>query len=199
MIDRRVANDMSAAFGTPRGMSAKRDMGLAGRTLQRTMGAVTSNPLNSTRDNLSFAAVEPGLMVGAASAVDAASSAAVYAYPMNLSLSERLLSMAQPKAGQFDRMDEPSQRKGQFDIDSEALVRLQLDVNDYIESLDARLRGLVTHPNTALAKRMRDTSNVPLSFSYFRLQQKMMRLSGDLTMDKERAMLTKLANALSVE
>jgi hypothetical protein len=189
-------------MSTPRGVALSRDMSLASRTLQRAgapspAAAAAGGAPSGTGQNYMTAA-DPGLLQGMHSATDARGlhDVACPIYPMNLTATERLMSQVEQNYEQAS-YGMGAHTAPSVDLGSESLYRLQLDVNDYIENLDARMRHVVQAPNAALAKRMRETSNVPLSFLYFRLQQRMMKLSGDLTADRERVMLNRLASALS--
>jgi hypothetical protein len=206
-------------MSTPRGLAVQRDMALAGRTLQRSgvaannSTAAAGGPMSTSfnRPGGSASASAPPMMSSSSVAFGTAAagllhaddvdvqqaSTAVHPYPMNLSLSDRLLKAVEEQQQDRAGYGMTGRPAPSLELGSESLYRMQLDVNDYIDSLDARLRGLVQNPNAALAKRLRDTSSVPLSFMYFRLQQKMLRLSGDLSVERERAMLNKLASALS--
>ena len=162
---------------------------LAQRTPAPTRGGSDLSTLSRPSGNPNEGALE-GLMRGGVPQLGADGSTAIF--PMGLSATESLLRGVDERM--YDKSEGP---RGSMELGSEKLYSLQLEVNDYIESLDSRLRSVTANPNAALAKRLRDTSNVPLSFAYFRLQQKMLRLSGDLTSERERMMLNRLASALS--
>ena len=187
-------------YSAARDFDSSRDLSLAARTLSRTANAaphasLSSIPAPGGQPNV--LAME-GLLQGQREVDGTAQRAsACPVFPMNLSVTDRLLQHVEAQQSSGHASDRDPTRGPSIDLSSDALYRLQLDVNDYIEGLDSRLRGLVKNPNAALAKRMRQTSNVPLSFAYFRLQQKMLRLSGDLDAQREREMLNRLASALS--
>lgn len=82
---------------------------------------------------------------------------------------------------------------GAMDLGTEKLTQLQLDTAEYVENLDSMLRHLYQQPNAKLSRRLRETSEVPLTFMYFRVQQQMLKMTGDLSIEKERQMLNKLA------
>lgn len=76
----------------------------------------------------------------------------------------------------------------------ERLSRLQVQLDDYISMLDSTLRNLTQHQSAKLAKAMRDVKDEPVTFQFFRVQQRLMKLSGDHTVERERVMLAKLAS-----
>jgi hypothetical protein len=76
----------------------------------------------------------------------------------------------------------------------ERLARLQVQIDDYISMLDSTLRNLTNHTSAKLAKQMRDSKEEPVAFQFFRVQQRLMKLAGDHTVDREREMLSKLAS-----
>lgn len=76
----------------------------------------------------------------------------------------------------------------------ERLSRLQVQLDDYISMLDSTLRNLTAHQSAKLAKQMRDSKDEPVTFQFFRVQQRLMKLSGDHTVEREREMLNKLAS-----
>jgi hypothetical protein len=82
------------------------------------------------------------------------------------------------------------------DLNHDRLVQLQLDVSDYVSGLDETLRNLHQRRNSRLVRRLKAESGAPLSFLYFRVQQEMLRLSGDLTIARERETLSKLTKLL---
>jgi hypothetical protein len=73
------------------------------------------------------------------------------------------------------------------------LLKLQLQVDDYLAMLDATLRNLTAESSAKLARQMRDAKDEPLTFQYFRVQQRLMKLTGEHTLEKERQMLSTLA------
>ena len=82
------------------------------------------------------------------------------------------------------------------DLNHDRLVQLQLDTADYVGSLDHILRNLHEHKNSRLVRRLKEASGVPLSFLYFRTQQEMLKLTGDLTTQRERETLNTLTSLL---
>lgn len=92
--------------------------------------------------------------------------------------------------------DSTSASTSRVDIDTEELMALQLEVSDYVATLDRTLRDLTAYPNAKLAKRLRETSDIPCTFLYFRTQQAMLKLSGDHTIQEERRMLARLSELL---
>lgn len=176
-----------------RAMGAERDMSLAERTLQRAGRSPNASmrgvsPARSAAGGIQAAAVhhaDPGLLHGAHD-----SEPTSVTFPFNLSATEKLLRQTGNDA------NAPSGRPA-VDLGVEALLHLQVEVSDYLDNLDATLRNLFADPNAAVAKRLRETSDVPLTFAYFRVQQRMMRITGDLTVERERHLLGKLASMLS--
>jgi len=76
----------------------------------------------------------------------------------------------------------------------ERLARLQVQIDDYITMLDSTLHNLTNHQSAKLAKQMRDSKEEPVAFQFFRVQQRLMKLAGDHTVEREREMLSKLAS-----
>jgi hypothetical protein len=75
----------------------------------------------------------------------------------------------------------------------ERLARLQVQIDDYIAMLDGTVRNVTQHQSAKLAKQMRDSKEEPVAFQFFRVQQRLMKLAGEHTVDREREMLSKLA------
>ncbi len=83
-----------------------------------------------------------------------------------------------------------------LDLNEDQLTKLHLDVSDYVDSLHRTLRDMYAQPNAKLSRRLRETSDIPAIFLYFRTQQAMLRLTGDLSVAEERNMLHRLSELL---
>ena len=75
----------------------------------------------------------------------------------------------------------------------ERLSRLQVQIDDYISMLDSTLRNVTANQSAKLARQMRESKEEPVAFQYFRVQQRLMKLSQDWTVERERSMLSSLA------
>lgn len=109
--------------------------------------------------------------------------------PFHLDLGERLLSSAASTSANQGNISAIHLTKDQ-------LLQLQLETTDYIENLDLTLRTLFSHDNSKLRQTLVNSSEMPLTFMYLRLQQQMLKLSGDNSSKRERATLNKLAQLL---
>ena len=106
-------------------------------------------------------------------------------FPMNLDAARALFEGRTTAQGAQNEGDTFSR---------ERLARLQVQLDDYISMLDSTLRNLNGHQSARLAKQMREAREEPVAFQFFRVQQRLMKLSGDHTVDRERQMLAKLAS-----
>jgi hypothetical protein len=105
-------------------------------------------------------------------------------YPLNLDAARQIFEGRTPGQG--------AQHEGDS-FSRERLARLQVQIDDYVALLDSNLRNLTAHQSHKLSKQMRDSKEEPVAFQFFRVQQKLMKLSGDHTVEREREMLSKLA------
>ena len=186
-----------------RALDASRDMGLAERTLRRGVGSHIDSAYGDPRSASAYRGgadisdAHPGLFAaeqfsGMHGGMGGVPGGAPFnpIYPMNVDVTAKLLqAVDDPASGVHGSA--PT-----VNLSPDALLKLQLDVSDYIGMLDNTLRSMFTQPNARLAARIRETSDVPLTFLYFRTQQKMLKLTGDLSVQRERDLLAKLANIL---
>lgn len=130
-------------------------------------------------------------------------------FPFNLELGRQLISAGDgammsgghqsgpPMARYNDSMPSAAGPGGPtVDLNEDQLTKLQLDVSDYVDSIDRTLRDMTALPNAKLSRRMRETADIPLTFLYFRTQQTMMKLTGTLNIQEERRLLQKLSSLL---
>lgn len=115
--------------------------------------------------------------------------------PFNLGVVPTL-SVADPN-DPFEAQNNTATHTGlSVDLNHERLVQLQLDASDYVSGLDHTLTNLHEHGNSRLVRRLKEASGVPLTFLYFRTQQELLKLSGDLTIQRERDTLNKLTSLM---
>ena len=86
--------------------------------------------------------------------------------------------------------------KGEATLDRAQVLEVQAGLHDYVANLDHVLRTLFVADNAKVARRKKQTSNVPVSFLYFRVQQQLLALANEQTLQKEKDMLSNLASLL---
>lgn len=106
--------------------------------------------------------------------------------PLSLSAGEALLQGGSNERGANSALS----------LGKEQVAKLQLDALDYVDHLDSTLRDLFAHDNLRLHRTLMEMADVPNTFQFLRLQQKMMRLSGDHSIQRDRANLARLAELL---
>jgi hypothetical protein len=109
-------------------------------------------------------------------------------FPMNLDLSERLLAGAAASGA--------SGSISNINLGRDQLHQLQVEATEYVDSLDLTLKTMFSHDNSRLRQTIANTSDIPLTFMFLRLQQQMMKLSGDFNGQREREALHRLATLL---
>jgi hypothetical protein len=128
-------------------------------------------------------------------------------YPMNLDITQALLKNMGGLAGDAEALDATVASASQMplpsdgpsvDVGPDNMLKLQMDVADYVDNLDNVLRNMFAEPNAKLHYQLKQAEGTPPTFSYFATQKKMMRLTGDLNAASERALLTSLATTLGV-
>lgn len=112
--------------------------------------------------------------------------------PFNIGIAEKLLAAAERQMQGADKV--PPVSAITFTMDQ--LVTLQQESTEYVEGLSGTLRGLFAEDNSKVRKRLATLADTPLTFQYFRLQQQVMQLSGDYSLQKDKEMLTRLAALL---
>jgi hypothetical protein len=115
------------------------------------------------------------------------SSHADMIFPMNLDLSERLLAGAASNG---------AASISSVNLGKEQLHQLQVEATEYIDNLDLTLRTMFANDNSRLRQTIVNTSDMPLTFLFFRLHQQMLKLSGDYNGQREREALHRLATLL---
>ena len=108
--------------------------------------------------------------------------------PFNLAEAAKLLS-----SGLDSQQRQPL---SSLSFSKEQLMQLHLEASEYVENLDTTLRSLFANDNAKLRKRIVDTSNIPSTFLYMRLQQQMLALTGDNSLAKQRETLANLAQLM---
>lgn len=109
-------------------------------------------------------------------------------FPMNLDLSERLLAGAATNGA--------AASISSVNLGKEQLHQLQVEATEYIDNLDLTLRTMFANDNSRLRQTIVNTSDMPLTFLFFRLHQQMLKLSGDYNGQREREALHRLATLL---
>ena len=112
--------------------------------------------------------------------------------PFNISIAEKLLGAAERQMQSADRV--PPVSSVTFSVDQ--LVALQHEATEYVDGLSSTLKTLFGDDNNRVRKRLGDLADTPLTFQYFRLQQQMMQLSGDYSLQRDKEMLHRLASLL---
>ena len=118
--------------------------------------------------------------------------------PFSLTPAEALLQQPSTQGGgKNERVGPTSATTGAaLSLGKEQVAKLQLDCLDYVDHLDSTLRDLFAHDNLRLHRTLIDMADVPNTFQFLRLQQKMMRLSGDHSIQRDRGNLARLAELL---
>lgn len=109
-------------------------------------------------------------------------------FPMNLDLSERLIAGAAASGA--------SASVSSVTLGKEQLHQLQVETTEYVDNLDLTLRTMFANDNSRLRQTIVNTSDMPLTFLFFRLHQQMLKLSGDYSGQREREALHRLATLL---
>lgn len=122
--------------------------------------------------------------------------------PFHLDLSEQLLSTAastlQPPQSPAAASHRPPPISVQsIHLTKDQLFQLQVESSEYVDNLGLTLRSLFDQDNAKLRKTISNTNSIPMTFLLFRLQQQMLKLSGDYDSQRERKLLHHLASLLN--
>jgi hypothetical protein len=163
--------------------SAARSTGLYARN---PLDELPSTGVGSATSPVPVAAAFPEVMAG--STVSHADAI----IPFNLAIGEKLLGAAENQLQGHDR----AQPISSLSFSAEQLVSIQHEATEYVDGLGSILKNLFAQDNDKVRKRLGDLADTPLTFQYFRLQQQMMQLSGDYSLQRDKEVLHKLASLL---
>lgn len=124
-----------------------------------------------------------------AAAAAASSSRTDVILPFRLDACDQLLTSAASSASSGRNISG-------INLSREQLIQLQIQAGEYVDNLDLTLKTLFANDNSRLRQTIVNTSETPLTFMFMRLQQQMLKLSGDYSAQRERATLAKLAQLL---
>lgn len=122
--------------------------------------------------------------------------------PFHLDLSEQLLAAAASgTAATSSVVSSPGPNTAPMAVQNlhltkDQLFQLQVESSEYVTNLGLTLRTLFTNDNAKLRKTIANTNSIPMTFLLFRLQQQMLKLSGDYDPQRERKLLHDLATLL---
>eukprot|EP00760_Papus_ankaliazontas_P030859 PhM_4_TR5053/c0_g1_i1/m.44305 len=84
-----------------------------------------------------------------------------------------------------------------FDITDDDVEGLHMEVVEYIDNLEHRVREVFAEPNRKLCRRMHETKPLPSSFLYMRCMQQGLKLSGQVdAAAREKEILHNLSTLL---